>query len=266
MENYVEEIMVFLTKYGLSIIGAVIILIVGRIAAGIGKKIIEKLMDRSKVDPSVTSFFSSLVYYAILAFAVLAALAKFGIQTASFVAVIGAAGLAVGLAMQGALGNFAAGVLILILHPFKTGHYIEAAGVAGTVKDIQMFTTTLATPDNIKILVPNGKILNDVIKNISAYDTRRIDLVIGIGYGSNIEKAWQILEDIIKSDDRILKEPAYTIAVSELADSSVNFIVRPWVNSSDYWDTRFDMLKTIKQAFDENEIEIPFPQVTVHKA
>jgi small conductance mechanosensitive channel len=164
------------------------------------------------------------------------------------------------------LANFAAGVLILILHPFKTGHYIEAAGVAGTVKDIQMFTTTLATPDNIMILVPNGKILNDVIKNISGYDTRRIDLVIGIGYGSNIEKAWQILEDIIKSDDRVLKDPAYTIAVSELADSSVNFVVRPWVKSSDYWTTRFDLLKTIKQAFDENEIEIPFPQVTVHKA
>ncbi|MFO7989070.1 MAG: mechanosensitive ion channel [Desulfotignum sp.] len=265
MNNYVEEIVVFLTKYGLSIIGAVIILIVGRIAANIGKRIIGKLMERSKVDPSVISFFSSLVYYAILAFAVLAALAKFGIQTASFIAVIGAAGLAVGLALQGSLANFAAGVLILILHPFKTGHYIEAAGVAGTVKDIQMFTTTLATPDNIMILVPNGKILNDVIKNISGYDTRRIDLVIGIGYGSNIEKAWQILEDIIKSDDRVLKEPAYTIAVSELADSSVNFIVRPWVKSSDYWATRFDMLKTIKQAFDENEIEIPFPQITVHK-
>ncbi len=265
MENYVEEIVVFLTKYGLNIIGAVIILIVGRIAANIGKRIIGKLMERSKVDPSVISFFSSLLYYAILAFAVLAALAKFGIQTASFIAVIGAAGLAVGLALQGSLANFAAGVLILILHPFKTGHYIEAAGVAGTVKDIQMFTTTLATPDNIMILVPNGKILNDVIKNISGYDTRRIDLVIGIGYGSNIEKAWQILEDIIKSDDRVLKEPAYTIAVSELADSSVNFIVRPWVKSSDYWATRFDMLKTIKQAFDENEIEIPFPQITVHK-
>jgi small conductance mechanosensitive channel len=128
-----------------------------------------------------------------------------------------------------------------------------------------MFTTTLATPDNIKILVPNGKILNDVIKNISGYDTRRIDLVIGIGYGSDIEKAWQILEKIIQSDDRILKEPAYTIAVSELADSSVNFVVRPWVNSADYWATRFDLIKTIKQSFDENDIEIPFPQVTVHK-
>jgi small conductance mechanosensitive channel len=265
MENYVEQIVVFLTKYGLSIIGAIIILIVGRIAAGIGRKIIEKLMNRSKVDPSVISFCSSLVYFGILAFAVLAALAKFGIQTASFVAVIGAAGLAVGLALQGSLSNFAAGVLILILQPFKTGHYIEAAGVAGTVMDIQMFTTTLATPDNIKILVPNGKIFNDVIKNISGYDTRRIDLVIGIGYGSNIEKAWQILEDIVKSDDRVLKDPAYTIAVSELADSSVNFVVRPWVKSSDYWATRFDMLKTVKEAFDANGIEIPFPQITVHK-
>ncbi|WP_024335631.1 mechanosensitive ion channel family protein [Desulfotignum balticum] len=265
MENYMEQMVLFLTKYGLNIIGAIIILILGRIAAGIGRRLIEKLMGRSKVDPSVTSFCGSLVYFGILAFTVLAALAKFGIQTASFIAVIGAAGLAVGLALQGSLANFAAGVLILILHPFKTGHYIEAGGVAGTVKDIQMFTTTLATPDNIKILVPNGKILNDVIKNISGYDTRRIDLVIGIGYGSDIEKAWQILEKIIQSDDRILKEPAYTIAVSELADSSVNFVVRPWVNSADYWATRFDLIKTIKQSFDENDIEIPFPQVTVHK-
>lgn len=175
MENYLEQILVFLTQYGLSIIGAIIILIVGRIAAGIGKKLVERLMGRSKVDPSVISFFGSLVYFSILAFGVLAALAKFGIQTASFVAVIGATGLAVGLALQGSLANFAAGVLILILRPFKTGHYIEAAGVAGTVMDIQMFTTTLATPDNIMILVPNGKIFNDVIKNISGYDTRRID-------------------------------------------------------------------------------------------
>lgn len=266
MENYAEQVFLFLTTYGLNVIGAIIILIAGRIAAGIGKKIVHNFMTRSKVDSAIVSFVTSLVYFAILVFAVLAALAKFGIQTASFVAILGAAGFAIGFALQGSLANFAAGVLILALRPFKAGDYIEAAGVAGTVKEVQLFTSILATPDNIMILVPNGKIFGDVIKNISGYDTRRIDLVIGIGYGSSIEKAWEVMETLIKAEDRILKEPAYTIAVSELADSSVNFIVRPWVKSQDYWAVRFDLIKKIKAAFDENGIEIPFPQMTVHKS
>jgi small conductance mechanosensitive channel len=265
MENYAEQVMFFLTTYGLKVIGAILILILGRIAAGIGRKFIQNLLVKSNVDSAIVSFVASLVYFAILSFAVLAALAKFGIQTASFVAVIGAVGFAIGFALQGSLGNFAAGVLILALRPFKAGNYIDAAGVAGTVKEIQLFTTILATPDNIMILVPNGKIFGDVIKNISGYDTRRIDLVVGIGYSSSIEKAWRILEDIIQSDDRILNEPACNIAVSELADSSVNFVVRPWVKSADYWAVRCDLNRKIKEAFDENNIEIPFPQMTVHK-
>jgi small conductance mechanosensitive channel len=265
MENYAEQMLLFLTTYGLNIIGAIIILIVGRIAAGVGKKATHKVLTKSNVDSAIVSFVASLVYFAILAFAVLAALAKFGIQTASFVAVIGAVGFAIGFALQGSLANFAAGVLILALRPFKAGHYIEAAGVAGTVKDIQLFTTILATPDNIMILVPNGKIFGDVIKNISGYDTRRIDLVIGIGYSSSVPKAWEIMEDLITADDRILKDPAHTIAVSELADSSVNFVLRPWVKSTDYWAVRFDLIRKIKEEFDNNGIEIPFPQMTVHK-
>jgi small conductance mechanosensitive channel len=194
----------------------------------------------------------------------LAALAKFGIQTASFVAVLGAAGFAIGFAMQGSLANFAAGVLILVLRPYRTGDYIDVAGVAGTVKGIELFTTELATPDNVKIMVPNGKIYGDIIKNYSANDTRRVDLVIGIGYASSIQKAIETVTTLIKEDERILSEPAPQIAVSELADSSVNLVVRPWVKKEDYWTLRFDLTQKIKEAFDQKGIEIPFPQRAVH--
>jgi small conductance mechanosensitive channel len=264
MENAANQLMVFVTMYGLKIIGAILILIIGRIAAGVGRKIVTKTLEKSKTDPAVTSFVGSLTYFLILTFAVLAALAKFGIQTASFVAVLGAAGFAIGFALQGSLANFAAGVLILVLRPFKIGDYIDSAGVAGTVKDIQLFTTVLATPDNIKILVPNGKIFGDVIKNISAYDTRRVDLVIGIGYTSDIQKAYDIMMNLVKEDSRILSDPATQIAVSELADSSVNFVLRPWVKKEDYWNVKFDLTRKIKETFDENEIEIPFPQQAIH--
>jgi len=264
MENAANQLMVFVTMYGLKIIGAIIILIIGRIAAGIGRKIATKALEKTKTDPAVTSFVGSLIYFLILTFAVLAALAKFGIQTASFVAVLGAAGFAIGFALQGSLANFAAGVLILVLRPFKIGDYIDSAGVAGTVKDIQLFTTVLATPDNIKIMVPNGKIFGDVIKNISAYDTRRVDLVIGIGYTSDIQKAYDIMMNLVKEDSRILSDPATQIAVSELADSSVNFVLRPWVKKEDYWNVKFDLTRKIKETFDENGIEIPFPQQAIH--
>ncbi len=264
MDNAANQLMVFVTMYGLKIIGAILILIIGRIAAGIGRKVVTKALEKSKTDPAVTSFVGSLTYFLILTFAVLAALAKFGIQTASFVAVLGAAAFAIGIALQGSLANFAAGVLILVLRPFKIGDYIDSAGVAGTVKDIQLFITVLATPDNVKIMVPNGKIFGDVIKNISAYDTRRVDFVIGIGYTSDIQKAYDIMMNLIKEDGRILSDPATQIAVSELADSSVNFVVRPWVKKENYWNVKCDLIRKIKESFDENGIEIPFPQQVVH--
>jgi small conductance mechanosensitive channel len=264
MENAGDQIVIFITTYGIKIIGAIVILILGRIAAGIGRSLIKKGLVKAKTDPAVVSFVGGLVYFLILTFAVLAALAKFGIQTASFVAILGAAGFAVGFALQGSLGNFAAGVLILILRPFKVGDFIMGAGEAGSVKEIQLFTTVLATPDNVKIMIPNGKLFGDVIKNVSAFDTRRIDLVIGIGYSSDIRKSFDVLTNLVKSDTRIMAEPAPQIAVSELADSSVNFVVRPWVKKEDYWAVRFDLIRSIKEAFDENGIEIPFPQRTVH--
>ena len=264
MDNVADQLTVFVTTYGIKVIGAIIILILGRIAAGIGRNVVKKVLEKTKTDPAVVSFVGSMIYFLILIFAVLAALAKFGIQTASFVAILGAAAFAIGFALQGSLANFAAGVLILVLRPFKVGDFIDGAGVAGTVKDIQLFTTVLATPDNVKIMVPNGKLFGDTIKNFSGFDTRRVDFVIGIGYTSDIQKAYDVLMNLIKKDTRILSDPPTNIAVSELADSSVNFVVRPWVKRSDYWGVKFDLTRKIKEAFDENGIEIPFPQQVVH--
>jgi small conductance mechanosensitive channel len=259
-----DQLLVFITTYGIKILGAILILVLGRIAAGMGRRIVKKMLEKSKTDPSIVSFVGSVTYIVILLFAILATLAKFGIQTASFIAILGAAGLAIGFALQGSLANFAAGVLLLVLRPFTVNDYIMGGGVAGTVKRIQLFTTELATPDNVKIMAPNSKLFGDVIKNFSAYDTRRVDLVMGIGYSSDIKKAYDIMMDIITKDSRILSDPPAQIAVSELADSSVNFVVRPWVKKEDYWGVKFDLTRNIKEAFDKNHIEIPFPQQTVH--
>jgi small conductance mechanosensitive channel len=264
MTTAAEQVTVFVTTYGIKIIGAIVILILGRIAAGIGRKGVRRVLEKAKTDPAIVSFVGGLIYVLIVTFAVLAALAKFGIQTTSFVAVLGAAGFAIGFALQGSLANFAAGILILVLRPFKVGEYIEGGGVAGTVKEIELFTTVLATPDNVKIMVPNSKLFGDTIKNFSAFDIRRIDLVIGIGYTSDIQKAYDAISHLIKEDSRILSDPPAQIAVSELADSSVNFVVRPWVNKADYWQVRFDLTRKIKESFDANGIEIPFPQRVVH--
>lgn len=264
MEQIWTAILPYLSAYGLKVLGAIVILIVGRFAAGLVRGLVRRLLTRSNVDPSVSSFVSSLVYIAILTVVILAALNNFGVQTTSFIAVLGAAGLAVAFALQGSLSNFAAGVLTLVLRPYRIGDFIEAAGVAGSVQEINMFSTVMSTPDNVKILVPNSKIFGDVIKNYSGNPTRRIDLVIGIGYGSSMKKARDLMQQLIESDERILKDPATVIAVAELADSSVNFVVRPWVKREDYWAVRFDLIEKIKETFDENDIEIPFPQRTVH--
>lgn len=266
MEKILDQIGPLFWTYSLQVIGAIIILIVGWIGAGLAKKFVKRLLVKARTDEAVISFVGNITYFLILTFTVLAALAKFGVQTASFVAVLGAAGLAIGLALQSTLANFAAGVLILILRPFRVGDYIEGAGVTGTVKEIELFTTVLATVDNIKIMVPNGKLFGDVIKNISGYDLRRIDLVVGIGYGSPIGKAVEILGSLIREDARILPDPQPQIAVSELAGYSVNLVFRPWVKKEDYWEVRFDLIRKIKESFDRNGIEIPFPQQVVHNA
>ena len=264
MENIINQLMLFATDYGIKIIGAIVILILGRIAAGFGRNIIGKILVKAKTDAAVVSFTKNLTYIFILIFAVLAALSKFGIQTTSVVAVLGASAFAVGLALQGSLGDFAAGVLLLVLRPFNVNDYVDVAGVAGTVKEIQLFTSILTTPDNVKILVPNGKIFGNIIKNFSAMDTRRVDLEVGIGYGSSIEKAMAVAREVVSKDSRVLPEPAVQIAVSALADSSVNLVIRPWVKSADYWGVKFDLNRNIKEAFDQNGVEIPFPQRVVH--
>ncbi len=250
--------------YGLQIIVAILVFIVGRIAAGSVRGGIKKVMLSRGVDPSLTGFIGSLAYFAIMAFTVIAVIGRFGVQTASFVAILGAAGFAIGMALQGTLANFASGVMILLFRPFKTGDFIEAGGVIGSVKDIQIFSTTIATGDNIRITVPNGQLYGGVIKNYNGYETRRVDMVMGIGYGSDINKAMEIIRELLEKDDRVLKDPAIGIAVGELADSSVNIKVRPWVLASDYWGLHGDFHKNCKEAFDAAGIDIPFPQTVVH--
>ncbi|UCH82829.1 MAG: mechanosensitive ion channel [Candidatus Latescibacterota bacterium] len=264
LESIYGQLVHFATSYGIKIIGAILILIVGRFAAGFFRRIVRKVLTSRDVDAAVVSFAGSLCYALVLTMAVIASLAKFGVETTSFVAVIGAAGFAIGFALQGSLSNFAAGVLILVLRPYRVGDFIEAAGVSGSVKEIQLFTTVLATPDNIRILVPNGRVYGEVIKNITANPTRRVDMVVGIGYTSSIKKAYEILKELVNADSRVLSDPAPTIAVAELADSSVNFVVRPWVKKEDYWAVKFDLTEKIKHTFDEQGIEIPFPQRSIH--
>lgn len=266
MEVSTEALGNYAVMYGLRIIGAILILVAGRIAAGVISRGIRKACDRGQVDVTLSNFFVSLAKAVVMVFAVLAALAKFGVQTASFIAVLGAAGFAVGFALQGSLSNFAAGVMLLFFRPFKVGDFIDAGGSAGTVKEIALFTTTLATPDNIKVIVPNGAIFGGTIRNFAGYDTRRVDLVVGIGYGSDIAQAIEVMEGLIKADNRIFSEPKHYIAVSELADSSVNLVVRLWAWREDYGGRKSDFMRAVKEAFDAHGIEIPFPQRVIHRA
>jgi len=262
--NIITNLQAFAALYGLKIIAAIVIFVVGRWVARALRNVIKKMMAKGNVDEILVSFVGNLTYIALLAFVIIAALNQLGIQTTSFIAIIGAAGLAVGLALQGSLANFAAGVLMIIFRPFQVGDYIEGAGVAGTVEKAHIFTTQLKTPDNKTIIVPNAKIMGDNITNYSAKDTRRVDMVIGVGYGDDLKKVREILEDILANDDRILKDPAPTIGVLELGDNSVNFAVRPWVKRDDYWGAYFDVTETVKRRFDEEGISIPYPQRDVH--
>jgi small conductance mechanosensitive channel len=262
--NILPRLQELLAFYGLKILAAIVIFIVGRWIAKALKNVIKRMMAKGNVDEILISFVGNLTYIALLAFVIIAALNQLGIQTTSFIAIIGAAGLAIGLALQGSLANFAAGVLMIIFRPFKVGDYIEGAGVAGTVEKVHIFTTQLKTPDNKTIIIPNAKIMGDNITNYSAKDTRRVDMVIGVGYGDDLKKVREILEDILAKDDRILKDPAPTIGVLELGDNSVNFAVRPWVKRDDYWGAYFDVTETVKRRFDEEGISIPYPQRDVH--
>jgi len=264
MEEMVGKLQGWTAVFGIKILTAVLIVVVGRWVARFVRNITEKMMVRSKVDATLVSFVGNLIYVSLLTFVILAALAQLGIQTTSFIAVIGAAGLAVGLALQGSLANFAAGVLMLIFRPFQVGDFIDGAGVMGIVEEIQIFTTQLRTLDNKTIIIPNAKITGDNITNYTRKETRRVDLVIGVSYRDDIEKVKSVVADVLNGDERILKDPAPTIGVLELGDSSVNFAVRPWVKTGDYWDVYFDTTEKIKKRFDAEGISIPFPQRDVH--
>jgi len=243
---------------------AIIILAIGFWGAKMIARLVKGLMERRDADQALTGFVGNLVNALVVTFAVIAALNKVGIQTTSLIAIVGAAGLAIGLALKDSLGNFAAGVMILIFKQFKAGDFIEAAGVLGVVETLNVFSTQLKTGDNRTVYVPNGKLIGDNIINYSTKPTRRIDMVVGVSYDADLSHVKKVLEDILAKESRVLEDPAPTIGVLELADNSVNFAFRPWVNAADYWGVHFDLHAALKTRFDEEGIGIPYPQRDVH--
>lgn len=243
---------------------AIVIVILGRMVVKWIVKIIRKLMVRSDLDPILVNFASSIANAVLLLFVFIAALDQLGVNTTSLIALLGAAGLAIGLALQGSLQNFAAGVMLIVFRPFKLGDFIEAGGVVGVVEQISIFSTVMKTGDNREIIVPNGQIYSGAITNYSAKETRRIDMVFGIGYDDDMLEAKKIMEDILAKHELVLEDPVPAVAVAELADSSVNFNVRPWVNSGDYWGVRSELIEQIKLTFDKKGISIPYPQMDIH--
>ena len=264
ISNWFSENQTLLVGYSIKLIAAIAIFVVGQFIAKIIKKIIAKILNKRGVDLAVISFVASLTYGLVLMVAVIAAISHLGFNTTSLVAIIGAAGLAIGLALQGSLSNFASGVLIISLRPFKSGDFVQVSGISGIVEEILIFSTKLRTGDNKSVIIPNGSITNGTITNYSAKPTRRIDLIIGVSYNANLAQTKQVLSDVVTRHALILKDQAITIGVSELADNSVNLVVRPWVKSEDYWPVYFDLLENIKVALDEAGIEIPYPQLSLH--
>jgi small conductance mechanosensitive channel len=264
-QNLLEQVYAVLLSHGLNVLGALAIIIIGFMAAGWARRSLERALSRSgRIDTTLVRFFGSLLRYAIIAFVIIAALQQFGVQATSLVAIFGAAGLAIGLALQGTLSNVAAGVMLLMFRPFKIGDFITAGGQTGTVKEIGLFTTEMATGDNVKIIVPNGQIWGSAIQNFSANLTRRVDLMMGIDYGDNIDTAMATINRVIGEEARALKDPESVVAVAELADSSVNIVVRVWVNAADYWGVRWDITKKLKEQLEVDGISIPYPQQVVH--
>ncbi|MEZ8742548.1 small-conductance mechanosensitive channel MscS [Photobacterium swingsii] len=253
-----------LIQYAVNLVSALLILFIGNlIVKGIANGV-AKVLRKKNMDDAVVEFLHSLVRYLLFVIVLIAALGRLGVQTASVVAVIGAAGLAIGLALQGSLSNFAAGVLIVSFRPFKSGDYVEIGGVAGSVESIQIFSTVLKTPDNKMVVVPNGSVIGSPITNYSRHATRRIDYVIGVSYDADLKKTKEVLSRVVAAEPRVLKDPETTVGVVALADSSVNFVVRPWVKTEDYWGVYFDLLQAIKEELDKENIGIPFPQMDLH--
>ena len=263
-EAIVNLITQLVSTWGLRVVGAIAVLIIGRIVAGMVRGWTRRLLKKRNTDETLVPFVSNLVYYLLIAFVVVAVLGIFGIPTASFVAILGAAGLAVGLALQGTLSSFAAGVMLLVFRPFKVGDFVEAGGSAGTVKEIGIFTTTLSTPDNVKVVVPNSQVYGATISNYSDVDRRRVDMVVCIGYDDDIGMAIETITRVVKADERVLADPELQVAVSEMGNSSVNLVVRPWCLPDDYWGLKFDLTRQLKEKLEAAGCSIPFPQTDVH--
>lgn len=264
LNSDVDYLNVYIIPWSINLVMALVIFIIGRwIAKGISN-VIKRLMRKAEFDEILTSFVGNILYFALLIVVIIAALDKLGVNTASILAVFATAGLAIGLALKDSLSSFAAGVMLVIFKPFKAGDYIEAAGISGVVEKLRIFSTVMRTGDNREITIPNNQIYGGTIVNYSARDTRRIDMTFGIGYEDDIKKAKALIEQAMNEDGRILKDPEPVVLLTELADSSVNFAVRPWVNSSDYWPVRSDLLQKVKERFDANGISIPYPQSDVH--
>lgn len=264
-EQYMEMAVVAFNSYGLNILLALTILIIGFMIAGWAKRLVTRMLSKNdRIDDTLTSFFASAVRYLVIIFTVLAVLDRFGVETASLIAILGAASLAIGLALQGTLSNLAAGVMLLVFRPFQIGQFIEAAGHAGVVKNLGLFVTEMATGDNVQIIIPNNAVWGSSIKNYSFHDNRRVDLVIGIGYEDSIDDAMRAIGEVLDADARVLKDPEAQMFVGELADSSVNIILRAWTANGDYWPVKFALTKNIKHKLDEKNISIPYPQQDLH--
>jgi small conductance mechanosensitive channel len=264
MNINVDAVWSWISVYSLNIIGAILIFIVGKWLSRRIANILSKLLVKNNVDQTLINFLANLTYYTLIVLVIVAAAGRLGINTTSFLTIIGAAGLAVGLALKDSLSNFAAGVMLVLFRPFAIGDVVSVAGITAKVENINIFNTHFCSPDNQLIIVPNNKIISDIITNINAKDTRRIDLVVGISYSDDMAKTREILAGLAKEDSRVLADPKPTVAVAELADSSVNLVFRPWVKTADYWDVRFDLTEKIKNSLDDAGISIPFPQQDVH--
>jgi len=264
LNDGMDTLVTLVTNWGIQVVGALAVLIIGRWLAGRVRNASLRGLERGEIDPALRPFLSGISYYVVLLVTLIAVLGLFGIETASLIALLGGASIGLSLAWQGTLSNFAAGMMLLIFRPFKIGDYVEVAGTAGSVKEIAMFSTVLATPDNVQITVPNSSVYGTLIKNYSANPTRRNDIVMGIAYTDDIAVAIETITKLVESDPRVLKDPAPVIAVSELADSSVNLVVRPWCKSEDYWPLRFDLVRALKERLEAAGCSIPFPQTDVH--
>ncbi len=264
VELFLETIVNWVTNYSLQVIAAILIFIIGKWVAGKISKLLSVILEKNKVDATLISFLSNITYYALMVVVLIAVAGKLGINTTSFLTILGTAGLAIGLAFKDSLSNFAAGVMLILFRPFRVGDLVSVGDATGVVKEISIFTTHLTTVDNRLVIIPNGNIVANVITNITANDTRRVDLIMGISYDDDIKKAKEIMTEIVNAHEKVLDDPPPKIAVVELADSSVNFVVRPWVKTPDYWDVYFGLTEKIKIAFDENGITIPYPQRDVH--